>query len=101
MDLGRPHRVLLYSISPPPPPFFFFFFLEYFNPEGTRGGTRKRMQSWIKRLNSVREPINSVREFGFRRTQFQKHYLPTISMILIQDILLVFIFKNLLIESYF
>ena len=96
MYLGRLHRVLLYSISPQ-----HTFFLEYFNPEGTRGGTRKRKQSWIKRLNSVRELTNSLRELGFRRTQFQKYYFPTISMILIQDVLLVFIFNNLPIGSYF
>lgn len=88
MYLGRLHRVLLYSISPQ----HTFFFFEYFSPEGTRGGTRKRKQSWIKRLNCVRELINSVRELSVRRTQFQKYYFPTISMILIQDILLVFIF---------
>jgi len=90
MDLGP----ALFSL--PSTTTFFFW-----NTSILRGPGVGQEKEWIKRLNSVREPINSVRELGFRRTQFQKHYLPTISMILIQDILLVFIFKNLPIESYF
>lgn len=42
MDLGP----ALFSL--PSTTTFFFFFLEYFNPEGTRGGTRKRMDKEAK-----------------------------------------------------
>ena len=56
--LGRPHKVLLGFSLP--------FSLILLSPEGNRGGTRKRVKLWIKRLF-----INSVRELGFRGTWFQ------------------------------